>query len=289
MNEGLQSAAGGAGVPADLGGLQFSCRSARGHAGSRGLGDFADAFSLPSGRWGIVVGEARVGAACQNGTADGGVALARAVLRATAQVEFRPAMVLSSANRALLAAPARDRRPVAVTYVTLRPGRAGAWASICTVGGQLAYVRRRDGQVAAHGRSGPPLGAEPDVQPCLARLLLRPGDSLVLVTDSVAGALGSEDDAVGERGAAAAGAGRLRAILSDLGGASAARTADTILRAVRDAAGGQPAKETVAVAVKVPGRRRGSGVHSAGWPGTRRYSHVALAAHAPVAEPADRG
>lgn len=284
----LQSIAGGAQVPAELGNLQFSGRSARGHTVSSGHGDFFDAFGLPSGRWGIVVGNARAGAASQDGMADGGIALARTVLRATAQVEFRPAMVLVSAHRALLAAPAHDRLQVAATYATLRPGRAGTWVRICTAGGQLAYVRRRDGRVVAHGKPGSRLGADPGAQPCLTRLLLRPGDSLILVTDCVPDALSGAINGLLDHGAARTGVDRLRAIIGDLGAASAPRTTDTILRAVRDTAGRPSSQGIVAVAVKVPARRRGSGVHSGGWPGTRRYSHAALAAHATVAEPADR-
>jgi len=193
-----------------------------------------------------------------------GLAVARAVLRATAQIEHRPSRVLAALNRALLAGSERDRRSVSAIYASVRPARARTRVRICAAGLNSAFVRRADGRVAAVVRSGAALGERPDPQLRDTRLLLRPGDSLILVTSGVIHALTGRGEADGDAG--------LRRVLGDLGAASAARCTDTILREVRKAYGGRPDHEIVALVLKVPSRRRGSGTHSGGWTGTRRYS-----------------
>ena len=63
-------------------------------------------------------------------------------------------------------------------------------------------------------------------------------------------------------------------LLADAGRASAARSTDNILRAVRDAGGGLIQHEAVVLALKSPGSKRDPGQHSAGWPGRGRYAEA---------------
>ncbi|HUJ04897.1 MAG TPA: SpoIIE family protein phosphatase [Streptosporangiaceae bacterium] len=266
----MQSIAAGVDDPVAIACIQFSARSARGRPDGAGLGDFYEVLPLAAGRWGVAVGEVRPGpgpdaAAAPAASGTGSLTVARAVLRATALIEQQPSRVLAALNRALLASAEPDRRSVAATYAVVRPSRARTWVRVSAAGQHTVYVRRGDGTVSAHVRQGAPLGLRADPQLRDTRLLLRAGDSLIMVTESVTAALASA-------GYPSSGDDRLRYILAGLGGASAARAADTIVRAVRDCHGGRPDQEVVALVLKVPSRRRGSGTHSGGWTGTRRYS-----------------
>jgi hypothetical protein len=283
-------------VPAVLAGMQFSARRARGHEASGGLGDFYDVIPLPNGRWGIAVGDVRDHPFCTtrakwqlNGSS---FAHTRSRLRALAQIEAKPSKVLTSLNRSLLASSVLDRRLLTAIYATVRPTILGARVRVCAAGTPTAFVHRQNGTVVPAGPVGTPLGMSPHPRLDDTLLLLRPGDSLILVTDSVADALsmprsfgaqsfgaqsfgaqsfGTEPFSAGDGYPASDGVDRLRRVLADLGSASAARSTDTILRTVREIRGDRGAIPTIALALKVPGRGRRHGQHAAAWPGTRRY------------------
>lgn len=243
--------------------LQFSARCALGRSAGNGSGDFYDVLQLSAGRWGIAVADVAADPVDDPQRTAGGITVARAVLRATAQIQRRPSLVLAALNRALLAWPAPERRTMTAVFAIVRPTRAGAWVRICVAGPQTAFLRRADGAVSVLAKPGTPLGQRTD--PCLhdARLLMRPGDCLVLVTDSLTSALAAG-------GQTLSGAIPLPLLLAGLDCTSAARCADVIIRAAVHAHGRRPDTEIVVLVLKVPTRRRGAGTHAAGWPGTQR-------------------
>jgi serine phosphatase RsbU (regulator of sigma subunit) len=244
--------------------MQFSARFMRGYAGAGGFGDFYDVLPLAVGRWGVAVGAVRGDPELEGQLSAGSITVARAVLRATALIDTRPSRVLASLNRALLAWPEGERRYLTAIYATVRPIRRGARVRICVAGPPTGYLRRACGHVTRLAKAGSPLGVDADPHLHDLRLVLRPGDSLILMTESMTNVLTGDDPSLPETG-------RLPLILAGLDSASAARSTDVIVRAVADASDQRPDQQMVVLALKVPRRRRGTGTHSAGWPGTRRY------------------
>ena len=178
-------------------------------------------------------------------------------MRAMAQIGGTPSAVLAAMNRALLTLAPSEHCSLAVTYTTVRHSAVGARVRICSAGPQTAFVRRSDGSVLAIAWPGSPLGLRPDPELSDARVLLRTGDTMILVSASVAAMLGGPDG--------------ICHILAAAGRASAARSTDTLARAVKDAGSGRVQHEAVVLALKVPGNKREPGLHSAGWPGDRSY------------------
>jgi serine phosphatase RsbU (regulator of sigma subunit) len=239
-------------------GLQLSARSLPGRDIDDDRGDFFDLYPLRPGRLGIVVGDVSDMGDIRATTVQHwpvarkpgeGVARALAILRAMASIKARPSWVLAGLNQVSLAWPVPDPSVLNVTYAAVRPTRAGMLVRICTAGQQRPFVRRASGGVFALGKLGLPLGLHPDPRLHDVRLLLRPGDSLILVTDNVTHALGQDHTSFGAE--------RLCQIVADSGGASAARTVGAILSEVRDFTGGDVAHDTVALVVKVPRQRAG--------------------------------
>jgi len=264
-------------VPGGAEGIQISARCLPGSSLFDSAGDFYDVIRLADGGWGLLVGNAGTEvsgrlwgprlAAPPSGSA---VALTRSIVRATAAIENRPRLVLAGLNQALLSWSHSDREHLPVVYATVRQGRVGARMRICAAGTATAYLRRASGDATVVGSSGTALGrcADPDLHD--DRVVLRAGDSLVLVTGAVT-------NAASPTGRRTFGSARLGPFLTGLAGASAARTADSLLRAVKEFSGGRTDRDTVVVVVKMPGNRSGRGMHAAAWPGTRSYSQIAQA------------
>jgi len=262
-------------------GLQLSVRSLPGRAASGDLGDFYDVHPLVHGRWGLAVGDVRAGTLEDDWAAEspavlhqavlrsltarpaaGSITTACAILRAMAFLEARPSRVLAGLNRAILAWPARDQY-LTMTYAAVRPTRLGTLVRICTAGEQTAFVRRAGGDVLPVGGPGTALGLQQEPQLRDARVLLRSGDSLVLVTENVT-------QAVNPANGTSFGAAGLRMLLANLDDASAARSVRAILRAVRKFRG-RSDHETVALVLKVPGNKREGEMYPLGLPGTPAY------------------
>ncbi len=240
-------------APQPFDGLQLSVRSLPGTDACADRGDFFDLHPLQPGRLGIVVGDVGDISDIRATTAEHwavahqpgeSIAMACAILRAMASIKARPSWVLAGLNQVTLALPVLDPSVLNVTYAAVRPTRAGMRVRVCTAGQQRPFVRRASGGVFALGKLGLPLGLHPTPRLRDARLLLRPGDSLVLVTENVTQAIGQDHTSFG--------ADRLRQVLAESGGASPARTVGAILREVQDFSGGHVAHDTVALVVKVP-------------------------------------
>ena len=258
LNKGAQFVAAGTEASDGIPGLQFSARGVRGQSVAGGFGGFHDLVPLDGGRWGLSVGDVSALPQGSGVPAAGSIGVARAVMRAMAQIDGAPGAVLAGMNRALLALSPSEQCSLAVTYATVRLSPVGARVRICAAGPQTAFVRRSDGSAVAIAWPGSPLGLRPDPELSESRLLLRAGDTMLLVSASVTQVLGGPDG--------------ICHILADAGRGSAARSTGTLVRAMKDASSGRIRHEAVVLALKVPGNKREPGLHSAGWPGDRPYT-----------------
>ena len=222
-------------------GLQVAARYVAGGTGTEILGDFYDVFPSMRGSWGLVVGDV-----CGKGIpAAKSTALARHTLRGAALRQTRPSLILAGLNQALLDWPADDPRFLTAIYATVRPRLAVTSVRISSAGHPLALVRRADGGVKAAGQPGTVLGLLPDPDLHDTRLLLRPGDSMILFTDGVTEARSHVNrDLYGDD--------RLVQLVGSLGDQSAARMAAAVIRAVRAFSGGVVSDDTVVLVIKVP-------------------------------------
>jgi sigma-B regulation protein RsbU (phosphoserine phosphatase) len=222
-------------------GLQVAARYVAGGTGTEILGDFYDVFPSTRGSWGLVVGDV-----CGKGIlAAKSTALARHTLRGAALRQTRPSLILAGLNQALLDWPADDPRFLTAIYATVRPRLAAASVRISSAGHPLALVRRADGSVKTVGQPGTLLGLLPDPELHDTRLLLRPGDSMILFTDGVTEARSHVDrDFYGDD--------RLATLVGGFGDQPAARMAAAVIKAVSAFSGGVVSDDTVVLVMKVP-------------------------------------
>lgn len=142
-------------------------------------GDFFDVFALPDGSWMLAVGDV-----CGKGIAAAGQSgLARAALRAAAQVATHPAEALSALNRVLLLDPDQPMVTAVVARLAIEDGVR--IAEVGSAGHPQPLVVRDDGSWAEVAVKGTMLGYSEKPEFVTTRLELRPGDALVLYTDGV--------------------------------------------------------------------------------------------------------
>jgi serine phosphatase RsbU (regulator of sigma subunit) len=152
-------------------------------------GDFFDYFDLPGGRLGFVLGDVA------------GKGPPAALLAAMVQGIFtshvedgRPARTVEGVNRVLHHRIVEGRFATAF-YAVLSPD--GTLVS-CNAGNNPPYLVGRDGSVRRLEVGGLPLGPFNDATYGEEETPLRPGDTLVLYSDGVSDAAGSNDEAFGE-------------------------------------------------------------------------------------------
>ena len=148
-------------------------------------GDFYDAFRVEDG-WMVVVGDV----AGRGAPAASLTALARYTIRTAGQLGRDPEQVFGLLNRTL-----RERGDLSLCAVVLahlydRDGRTGACV-VCA--GSPPPLRLRDGGAEEAGDLGPFLGAFDDGRWSQREIELSEGDLLVLYTDGILDAQGSED------------------------------------------------------------------------------------------------
>ena len=222
-------------------GLQVAAGFAAGGTGSEVLGDFYDVFPSVRGSWGMVVGDV-----CGKGAAAAkSTGLARYTLRAEAQRQARPSVILAGLNQTLLDWPTEDPRFLTAIYATVRLVRAGAGVRISSAGHPLALVRRASGRVREFGRPGTLLGLMADPELHDARSLLHAGDSLILFSDGVT-------EARRRTGREVYGEQRLGDFAAGLDGMSAVEMAQAITHAVLNFSDGRLSDDTVALVMRVP-------------------------------------
>ena len=174
-------------------------------------GDFYDVFPVGPD-WILVIGDV-----CGKGAEAAALtALVRHTVRAASMYDPDPATTLVDLNVAMLAGtPANDvARFATVCCVRLRPHPDGVMADTACGGHPSPVVLRSDGTVEAAGTHGSLIGVLDHVDVRTTSVLLRPGDSIVAVTDGVLEARGPGGAFLGDDG--------LLALLRPLAGRSAA-------------------------------------------------------------------
>jgi serine phosphatase RsbU (regulator of sigma subunit) len=183
-------------------------------------GDFYDCFAIPPGRWLVAVGDV-----AGKGTAAAVLTgLARHTLRAIALREERPEEMLRFLNEALLR-QASDNAFCTVGCATFERTADGGFDACLAAGGHpYPLLVRAGGHVEDVVVRGTLLGVEssPLMEP--ARLLLAPGDTLVLYTDGVVDARAGGGERFGEQ--------RLAAAVDAAAGGSAEQVATAVDEAV---------------------------------------------------------
>lgn len=214
-------------------------------------GDFYDLFPAGDGRWCFAVGDVQG----KGPEAAVVIGLARPWLRLLAREGYRVADVLDRLNqlllddateaadaaaRALVAAGARppaagdgpQTRFLSLLYGELRPYDGGVRCTLASAGHPLPLVLSPDGTVRTVARPQTLLGVVEDETYTSETLDLRPGDSLLCVTDGVTERRSGTrqfDDGDG-----------LARALSGCAGLSAELIAERIRRLVHDFGGGLP-------------------------------------------------
>lgn len=211
----------------DIPGLDAAARYRPSGAGVPGRGnlvggDFYDLFEVADGRFGLLLGD--VSGVGPEAAALTGVA--RYTVRAVAEAEETPSAVLTRLNEALLRLG--SERFLTAVYATLEPKADGVVPVVlCSGGHPPAVVLRDDESVEIlDGAGGMLLGVFRTVELADEKVVLHPGDTLVLVTDGV---LEARDADGVEYGYA-----RLEALLATCAGRSAEGIARRIERSVLD-------------------------------------------------------
>jgi serine phosphatase RsbU (regulator of sigma subunit) len=151
-------------------------------------GDFYDLFATGEDGWAAVIGDV-----CGKGAEAAALtALARHTIRAAKMQLRKPRRILGFLNQVVLQSRHHERF-MTVAYCRLRPRDDGIQVTLARAGHPPPLVLRRDGTVKAEGRPGSLIGvlAEPDLSD--RALKLGPGDAMVLYTDGVTEARGSEE------------------------------------------------------------------------------------------------
>lgn len=236
----------------DIPGLRISARYRAAERGHEVGGDFYDAFAIDERRWGITIGDV-----CGKGAEAAALtALARYTIRAFADRD--PGRVLTRLNQAVI----REQEVLEGRFLTCL--FAVAWFEgqelhlELAVGGHPAPLVMRDaGTTERVSASGPLIGLLGGAQFPTARVVLRPGDTLLLYTDGLTDAhaperILSESD--------------LLELLSAAHGLHGDRLAEHIERA---ATLGQAARDDIALLVVEPLGERGEEGAVASAAGTR--------------------
>jgi PAS domain S-box-containing protein len=192
-------------------------------------GDFYDVFPTAAG-WMAVMGDV-VG---RGPAAASLTAMGRYTLRTAGSLVEAPSLGLARLNENL-----RERGEMALcTAIVVLLRDEGSQATLVSAGHPLPYLIR-NGEVRQVGRTGPLLGAFEHGQWLSASLQLEPGDVLVLYTDGVLDARGT-DGRFGES--------RLEETLE--GAASADEAVARIRAALREFAGGEQDDDTAVLAMQ---------------------------------------
>jgi serine phosphatase RsbU (regulator of sigma subunit) len=165
--------------PVQIPGLDWAAAYRVGTEGAEVGGDFYDLFRSPGG-WGVVLGDV-----CGKGEEAAAVtAMVRHGIRLLSLWDAAPAQVLAKVNTAMLAQQETDRFVTAVA-AHLSWQEEGLAVELASAGHPAAAVLRAGGTVSFSSGGGLPLGLFEDGGTRTERLLLQPGDALVLYSDGV--------------------------------------------------------------------------------------------------------
>jgi phosphoserine phosphatase RsbU/P len=201
-------------------------------------GDFYDVFETARNDWAVVIGDV-----CGKGPEAAALtALVRYTTRAAAIQTRRPRLVLDLVNEAVLRHD--PEQFCTVTYVRLRPEGEGARLTVSCAGHPPPLVLRADGNVESVAAPGRVLGPFAELGAVDRIVTLELGDAVVVYTDGVTDARGTEGFFGDER---------LRDTLRSCAASSADDTVKTIERALRDFHGGRPRDDIALVVLRIPG------------------------------------
>lgn len=197
------------------------------HPAGEGLivgGDFYDVFRISEGRYGFAVGDV----SGKGSEAAAVTALVRHSIRAFAETHDDPADVLVAVNEAIRIHGPSLRYCTAV-YGVLTLSGAGPTsrvdATVAVGGHPLPILLRSNGEAEYVGEPGTLLGMFPDVGVKASAQPLEPGDALILYTDGVPDC---------RRAGEPFGDQRMRSVLTDAAGESAAAIAGRLGAAILD-------------------------------------------------------
>jgi integral membrane sensor domain MASE1 len=204
-------------------------------------GDFYDWFVSGGRSWDVILGDiGGKGPAAARTTA-----LARYTLRADAAHEDRPSRVLALLNEALIRQAPGETCTVAYGRLIQRQDHR-AELVLSLAGQPLPLVVRSSGDVEQLGVAGSLLGAMP--APMLAdhRVVLAPGDAVLLYTDGLTDAYAPRRVVSQEE---------LERALGSCAGRGASEIASDLPRVVLDGEDGQPRDDITVLVLRIPERR----------------------------------
>jgi serine phosphatase RsbU (regulator of sigma subunit) len=150
-------------------------------------GDFYDIFSLPDGRWGMIVADV----ADKGAAAAMFMAMTRSLIRASAVNYSSPAGALREVNQHLI------DHSSSLMFVTVFYGVLEAETQTLTyanAGQNPPLLRRAAGRIETLMPTGAVLGIFDDLHLSDLSVVFEPGDSLVIYTDGITDALNSQGE-----------------------------------------------------------------------------------------------
>jgi GAF domain-containing protein/anti-sigma regulatory factor (Ser/Thr protein kinase) len=161
-------------------GLEFGGRYAAAGEGNEVGGDFYDVFSLPTGGWGIAIGDV-----CGKGAEAAAITgMARDVLRLLVRDGAPPPIALQRLNESILELGDRGRFCTAALGI-VRPESDGLHVRLSSAGHPPPVLVDAAGEARFVGRSGTLLGVVSDVDLSEDEIVLTAGQALVFYTDGV--------------------------------------------------------------------------------------------------------
>jgi sigma-B regulation protein RsbU (phosphoserine phosphatase) len=216
-------------------GMAVAARFQPGKGGTLVGGDFYDLFPLPAKRWGVLIGDV-VGHGARAATL---ATLARYTVRTLAVLQASPRRVLGGLNDTILARGEAERFLTAVYFTARATSGGGVQLNLARGGHPVPLVRRADGTVHMVDAPGALLGCVRDPHLRDIRVLLNPGDVLLLYTDGVTEA---------RRGSDQFGEDRLRALLA-IANPDVHDVVDTVIAAVLTHCDSDPADDIAVLAI----------------------------------------
>jgi PAS domain S-box-containing protein len=225
----------------DLPGLDLAARFRAAGEGLEVGGDFYDLFETGDSGWAVAIGDV-----CGKGSEAAAItALARYTVRAAAMRQDDPSQILGLLNEALLR-QRTDKRFCTVLYGRLEKNGVGHRFEFASGGHPLPLVLRGGPSRGDSGEVGAPgtlLGIVPDPDLEDSRVVIQPGEALVLYTDGVT------DSAAPER---IWSADELVEAVGPAAGLDADAIAERVMQAALSGAGGQPRDDIAILVLKVP-------------------------------------
>jgi PAS domain S-box-containing protein len=223
-----------------IGPLQVATRYRPVGAGEVG-GDFYDAFPVGDQRWLLVIGDA----SGKGVEAAALTALVRNTVRAAARFDPDPAAVLAVLNEAVLTRQAEqgDEQFCTAAVVLVDCSDDRATVDVTAAGHPRPLLRTADGAVQEIGAEGWAVGLFPAPELPVQRVVLEPGDTLVLCTDGYTEARSPAGTFAPDL---------LHIALERIGEMDAEPLAEALEAAVMEYTGGQRRDDMALVVLRVP-------------------------------------